>query len=246
MSIEVLLSGATGTTGRALIAYIGSDSRYRLAGTASREQFFEPDVDADVVIDFSHPELLERTLAFAHRHGLPLVIGTTGLGPELAGQVKRASADIAICQAANFSIGVNLLLRLAAQAAEALDSEFDVEISETHHRRKIDSPSGTALALGSRVARARGLTADEHAVFDRTRHRIPRSRDEIGYQVVRGGDVVGEHTVHFLGPGERLELTHRASSRDIFARGALLAAQRLIDQPAGLVDFADLVLIQRA
>ncbi len=242
MSIEILLSGATGTTGRSLIAYIDRDDHARLAGTAARDHFFAPDVDADVIIDFSHPALLEKVLAFAHRRGLPLVIGTTGLPAELAGHVRKASEDIAICQAANFSIGVNLMMRLAAQAAATLGSDFDIEICEIHHRRKLDAPSGTALALGATVARARNEDADDNAVFDRTRHRIPRSTSEIGYQAIRGGDVVGEHTVYFLGDGERLELTHRATRREVFARGALLAARRLMDRPPGLVDFADLVL----
>ncbi|AKS42198.1 4-hydroxy-tetrahydrodipicolinate reductase [Wenzhouxiangella marina] len=242
MSIEVLLSGATGTIGRALIAFMDGEEHYRLAGTASRDRFFEPDVDADVVIDFSHPSLLEKTLAFAHRRRLPLVIGTTGLSAELAGHIKQAAADIPICQAANFSIGVNLLMRLAGQAAAILGEDFDLEITEVHHRRKIDAPSGTALALGATLAKARGLDIDEASVFDRTRHRIPRSKHEIGYQSIRGGDVVGEHTVHLLGDGERLELTHRASRREVFAQGALLAARKLMQRSAGLVDFADLVL----
>ncbi len=242
MSIEILLSGATGTTGRALIAQIGNDPHFHLAGTAARDHFFDPDADADVIIDFSHPSLLEKTLAFAQRHHLPMVIGTTGITAELAGQIKQAAGNIAICQAANFSLGVNVMMRLAAQAATALGDDFDIEISELHHRRKIDAPSGTALAIGATVAAAKGLDVDGCAVFDRTRHRIPRSQNEIGYQVLRGGDVAGEHTVFFLADGERLELTHRATNRLIFARGALLAARRIMDRPAGLVDFADLVL----
>ncbi|MEN1729567.1 MAG: 4-hydroxy-tetrahydrodipicolinate reductase, partial [Pseudomonadota bacterium] len=241
MSIEVLLSGATGTTGRALMAYIDRDEHVRLAGTAARDHFFEPDVEADVIIDFSHAVLLEKVLAFAHRRRIPMVIGTTGLPAELAGHILKAADDIAICQAANFSLGVNLMMRLAERAARTLGEDFDVEISEIHHRRKLDAPSGTALALGATLARARNQDADDNAVFDRTRHRIPRSVDEIGYQSVRGGDVVGEHTVYFLGDGERLELTHRANRREVFAKGALLAARRMLDRPAGLVDFADLV-----
>lgn len=242
MSIDVLLSGATGTTGRALIAYIDRDEQVRLAGTAARDHFFEPDTEADAIIDFSHPALLEKVLAFAHRRKMPLVIGTTGLSAEIAGKILQAARDIPICQAANFSLGVTLLMRLAAQAASTLGEDVDIEISEMHHRRKLDAPSGTALALGASVAKARGAEPDDNAVFDRSRHRIPRSRSEIGYQSIRGGDVVGEHTVYFIGEGERLELTHRASRRSVFAKGALLAAQRLIDRPPGLVDFADLVL----
>jgi len=242
MNIDVLLSGATGTTGRALMAYIDRDEQVQLAGTAARDHFFEPDAEADVVIDFSHPALLERVLNYAHRRKLPLVIGTTGLPAELAGQILRCADDIPICQAANFSLGVNLMMRLAGRAAAMLGDDFDIEISEIHHRRKLDAPSGTALALGATVARARGADADDAAVFDRTRHRIPRSKSEIGYQAVRGGDVVGEHTVYFLGDGERLEMTHRATRREVFARGALLAARKLMDRPPGVYEFADLVL----
>jgi len=242
MSIEILLSGATGSTGRALIAQIGADPQFRLAGTASRDHFFDPNADADVIIDFSHPVLLEKVLAYAQRHRLPMVIGTTGINAEQAGLIKKAATEIAICQAANFSLGVNVMMRLAAQAARALGEDFDIEISEMHHRRKIDAPSGTALAMGATLAAARDLDVDKCAVFDRTRHRIPRSKGEIGYQALRGGDVAGEHTVYFLADGERLELTHRATDRLIFARGALLAARRMIDRSPGLIDFADLVL----
>jgi 4-hydroxy-tetrahydrodipicolinate reductase len=242
MSIEVLLSGATGTLGRTVAECIDRDEGFRLSGTASSERFFEPDVEADVIVDFSHPALLRQVLAFAHRRRLPLVIGTTGLADELSVEIDEAARDIAICQAANFSLGVNLMLRLVAEAAGVLGKDFDVEICEMHHRRKLDAPSGTALALGESLARARHFEGADPAVFDRSRHRIPRAVEEIGYQSIRGGDVAGEHTVYFLGQGERLEITHRANDRAIFARGALLAAQRLIDHPPGRVEFIDLVL----
>jgi 4-hydroxy-tetrahydrodipicolinate reductase len=242
MSFEILLSGATGTTSEALVKLIDQEPHVHIMGRASREMFFEPDIEADVIIDFSHPELLERTLAFAVRRRLPLIIGTTGIGPELETQIMEAAETIAICRAANFSLGVNLLIRLASQAAAALDDSFDVEIAEIHHRRKLDAPSGTALVLGAAVANARGQDFDLHAVFDRSQQRRQRVQGEIGLQAMRGGDVPGEHTVFFLGDGERLELTHRAADRSIFARGALLAAQRIVNHPHGLFDFVDLVL----
>lgn len=242
MTIDLLLSGATGALGRVIADCIEQDDQFRLAGTASRDQFFAPDAEADVIVDFSHPVLSSQVVAFAHRRRLPLVIGTTALPDELSEQIQQASLDIAICQAANFSLGVNLMLRLVGEAAAVLGEDFDVEICEMHHRRKLDAPSGTALALGESLARARHLDASDSAVFDRTRHRIPRCSEEIGYQSIRGGDVAGEHTVFFLGQGERLEITHRATERAIFARGALLAAQRLVDHPPGMIEFIDLVL----
>ncbi|MCH8477807.1 MAG: 4-hydroxy-tetrahydrodipicolinate reductase [Wenzhouxiangella sp.] len=242
MTLGLLLSGASGTVGQALIDVVAVDPDYTIVGTATSERFFEPDLDADVVGDFSHPRLLERSLDYALRHRIPLVTGTTGLDGLLSERLAEAARSIPICHAANFSVGVNLLLRLAAQAARLLGEDYDIEIAEIHHRRKIDAPSGTALALGRAVAAARGLSAGDSLIHDRTRHRIPRSRQEIGMGVLRGGDVAGEHTVYFLGDGERVELSHRATDRQIFARGALLAASRVIDRGPGMVDFSELVL----
>lgn len=242
MSLGILVSGASGTIGQSLIEEADADPRFAILGTASSERFFEPDISADAIVDFSHPRLLERTLDYALRHRLPLVTGTTGLPGLLDERLQEAARSIAICQAANFSIGLNLVLRLATESARVLGDDFDVEVLEMHHRRKIDAPSGTALALARSLACARGLVTSEALVHDRSRHRIPRSRGELGVAVLRGGDVAGEHTVYFLGEGERLELTHRASDRRIFARGALFAALRLQDHPPGLVEFSDLVL----
>ncbi|TVQ39204.1 MAG: 4-hydroxy-tetrahydrodipicolinate reductase [Wenzhouxiangella sp.] len=245
MSLQILLSGASGTIGQTLVEEVAEDDRFSIVGVASSEQFFEPDLDADVIIDFSHPRLLEKTLDYALRHRLPLVTGTTGLDGLLHERLSEAARTVPVCHAANFSVGLNLLLRLATEAARLLGEDFDIELTEMHHRRKIDAPSGTALALARALAGARGLVTREALVQDRSRHRIPRSRGEIGVGVLRGGDVAGEHTVYFLGDGERLELTHRASDRRIFARGALLAATRLLDKPPGLVEFSDLVMGDR-
>ena len=242
MSLEILISGASGTVGRALIELIERDDHYRLAGLASSQQFFEPDTEADVIIDFSHPDLLEHTLAYAVRRSIPLISGTTGLNDALRQKLDDASDVIPVCRAANFSRGVTVLSHLAAQAARMLGPTFDIEISEIHHRRKLDAPSGTALALGQVVAEARGLVHGDNAVFDRSSRRTARDHLEIGYQSTRGGDVVGEHTVYFLADGERLELTHRATDRMIFARGALQAATQIIDCEPGTIEFADLLL----
>ncbi len=242
MSLQILLSGASGAVGRVIGEVVEADSHFLIAGEATREQFFEPDAEADVIIDFSHPELLTRVLQFAVRRRLPLVTGTTGLNSGLERKLEEAAERIPVCHAANFSLGVNLLVRLAKQAARALGDGFDIEILEAHHRRKLDAPSGTARWLGEVVSKARGLDFETSAVHDRSGRRQPRHRDEIGYQAIRGGDVAGEHTVFFLADGERLELTHRSTDRQVFARGALAAASRIIDREAGMVDFADLVL----
>lgn len=242
MSLQVLLSGATGAVGRTIVEVIESDEHLALAGEATSLQFFEPDVDADVIVDFSHPDLLERVIRFAVRRHIPLVTGTTALDDRLQRRIHEAAEQVAVCQAANFSVGVNLIARLAGQATRALGEDFDIEILEAHHRRKLDAPSGTALWLGETVAAARGRKLSDLAVNDRSQRRQARSSGEIGFQAIRGGDVAGEHTVFFLADGERVELTHRANDRRVFARGALLAARRIIDEPAGLVDFSELVL----
>lgn len=242
--MRILLSGASGVIGRHLVTLIDADSGLELTGRADRERFFDEDARGDVLIDFSHPELTERSLELACRLEIPAVIGTTGLDAACFARIDRAAALIPVCVAANFSLGVNLLLELATRAAAALGPEYEVEISEMHHRRKLDAPSGTALALGEAVAGARGWSLDSARIDDRSRRRSARSPGEIGFQAVRGGDVAGEHTVYFLGDGERLELTHRATDRRIFARGALLAARKLRGRAPGRVDFATLVFDQ--
>lgn len=245
MSLQILLSGATGAVGGAILELIDSDDHYLLAGKASRLQFFEPDVEADVIIDFSHPALLDQTLAFAVRRSIPIIVGTTGLDHRLTKQIEQAAERVAVCHAANFSLGVNLLVRLAGNAAGVLGKEYDIEILEAHHRRKLDAPSGTAKWLGQTVSAARGLDFEASATYERSSQRRARNSEEIGYQCMRGGDVAGEHTVYFLADGERLELTHRATDRRVFARGALAAARCIVDERPGMIDFADLVLGQR-
>lgn len=242
MSFRILLSGATGVIGTTIQQLVEADEDLTIAGTASREGFFDDAAGGDVIIDFSHPDLCMQSLDFAVEHGIPMVIGTTGLDAAQHERIEKAAKTIAICQAANFSLGVNLLIELARCAAEALGEDFDIEILEIHHRRKIDAPSGTALTLGRELASARGRDPDQSAVFDRSGTREPRRPGQIGYQALRGGEVPGEHTVHFLGDGERLELTHRSSDRSIFARGALLAARRLVDHEPGMADFSALML----
>jgi 4-hydroxy-tetrahydrodipicolinate reductase len=189
---------------------------------------------ADVVIDFTAPSAVAEHARLAVQSDTALVVGTTGLGEAERAALAEAGRHVAIVQAANMSVGVNLLLDLTRQVASVLGSDFDIEILEMHHRHKVDAPSGTALALGEAAARGRGVRLDE--VAQRVRDGITGARraGDIGFATLRGGDVVGEHTVIFAADSERLELTHRATSRTIFARGAVRAALWTAGRPAGV------------
>lgn len=189
---------------------------------------------ADVALDFSVPHrAAEHARACAAAH-VPLLIGTTGIDAASRAQIEAVAQHIPVLVAPNTSVGVAVLAQAVAFAAAALGSAYDVEISEAHHRMKRDAPSGTALALGEVVAGARGQTLAEVAVFDRHGAEAPREQGSIGFAAVRAGDIVGEHTVTFATAGERIEMTHRASDRLIFARGALRAAAWLIGRAPGL------------
>jgi 4-hydroxy-tetrahydrodipicolinate reductase len=197
---------------------------------------------AEVVIEFSNPAATVAHAALAAEHGTAHVIGTTGASAAQLAMLGQASARIAIVRAANMCLGINLLLGLAEQVARALGPEaFDAEVVEIHHRHKVDAPSGTALALGEAVARGRGVDLD--AVADRGRDGITgaRSPGAIGFAALRGGDVVGDHTVVFAGAGERLELTHRATDRRIYARGAVHAARWVHGRAPGLYGMAEVL-----
>jgi 4-hydroxy-tetrahydrodipicolinate reductase len=187
----------------------------------------------DVFVDFSAPEALEQHVQAALDAAKPIVIGTTGLTEEHQRLIDEASARIAVLQAANTSLGVNLLAHLVREAAARLGAEWDIEIVEMHHRHKIDAPSGTALLLGRAAAEGRGVELG--GVSDRGRDGItgPRTPGHIGFAALRGGSVAGDHQVIFATEGERIELGHRAESREIFARGAIQAALWLKDKPAG-------------
>jgi len=197
---------------------------------------------ADVVIDFTLPESTRAHLAACRAAGTALVIGTTGLSDAQRHEIEAATADLAVVLAPNFSVGVNLSFRLAELAARALGDDFDVEIIEAHHRHKVDAPSGTAVRLGEVVAGALGRDLKRCAVYGREGHTGARDRDTIGFATVRGGDIVGEHTVLFAGEGERVEITHRASSRMTFARGAVRAALWVARRGGfGLFDMQDVL-----
>lgn len=196
---------------------------------------------SDVVIDFTLPQATAGHAALAAETGTALVVGTTGLAEEQLAELERAAEAAPILRAPNMSLGVNLLMALVRQAAAKLDDSYDIEIVEMHHRHKVDAPSGTALGLGEAAAAGRNVDLDEASVRVRDGHTGARARGSIGFATLRGGDVAGDHTVIFAADGERLELGHRASSRQVFVQGALKAALWLHGRPKGLYGMTDVL-----
>jgi 4-hydroxy-tetrahydrodipicolinate reductase len=196
---------------------------------------------SEVVIDFTTPDATAAHAGFAARHGVALVVGTTGLAAGHEAALQDAARKITIVRAANFSIGVNLLLALSERAAATLGPDYDIEIVEMHHRHKKDAPSGTALALGEAAAAGRKVSLADAAVRGRDGITGERKTGSIGFAALRGGDVVGDHTVIFATDGERLELTHKASHRRVFATGAVRAAIWAKGRPPGLYSMRDVV-----
>jgi 4-hydroxy-tetrahydrodipicolinate reductase len=213
---------------------------HAIAAAAAEDPGFAIDQDhADVLVDFSAPGALQQSLDRAVSAAIPILVGTTGLD-ELADQrIAAAAKEIAVLRAANTSLGIALLAELVERTAKVLGPEWDIEISETHHRNKADSPSGTALLLGQGAAAGRG--APLQAERARLGTGLKRERGVIGFASLRGGTVAGDHDVMFLGSDERLILSHRAESRTIFARGALAAARFLVGKPAGLYSMRDVI-----
>jgi 4-hydroxy-tetrahydrodipicolinate reductase len=228
--IDIHVFGDTGRMGQAIAEAAVGRSDLRLSGGG-----------ADVFVDFSAPEALEQNLQAALAANKPILIGTTGLSDAHEERIEAAAREIAVIQAANTSLGVNLLSHLVREAAARLGDDWDIEIAEMHHRMKADAPSGTALMLGRAAADGRGVDLD--AVSDRGRDGItgPRKAGDIGFAVLRGGTVAGEHQVIFASEGERIQLGHRAESRAIFAHGALAAALWLAGKPAGRYTMADVL-----
>lgn len=225
--------------------FVGRDVA-ELAGVESPALAVIDDPDAlfaasDAVIDFTLPAATVSHAESAARHNTPLIIGTTGLGEREQEALNRAADATAVVQAANFSLGVNLLLNLTRQVAGILEEDFDIEIVEMHHRHKVDAPSGTALALGEAAAEGRGVDLGDVAQKVRDGNIGERKPGDIGFATLRGGGVIGEHTVMFAGPDERLELTHKAADRSIFARGAVRAALWTEGQGPGLYSMRDVL-----
>lgn len=188
---------------------------------------------SDVMVDFSSPRALAANLAAAQAAGVPVMIGTTGLEGEHHAQIDEAAQKIAVLQTGNTSLGVTLLAHLVREAAARLGEDWDIEVVETHHRMKVDAPSGTALLLGEAAAQGRGIELAAHSERGRDGITGKRAVGAVGFAALRGGTVAGDHTVHFLGENERLALSHLAEDRTIFARGAVKAAEWLIGKPAG-------------
>ncbi|WP_156678987.1 4-hydroxy-tetrahydrodipicolinate reductase [Sphingomonas profundi] len=245
--------GAGGRMGRA-IAAVAAEAGVAIAGGADRPEsagevapglpFVTAEalaVASDVLIDFSVPAALPAGLAAARAAGVPLVIGTTGLSAGDHAAIDAAAADIAVLQAANMSLGVNLLAHLVREAAGRLGPDWDIEIVEMHHRHKVDAPSGTALLLGEAAAGGRGVLLADAAVRSRDGITGARAEGTIGFATLRGGSVAGDHQVILAAEGERLELGHRAEGRAIFARGAVKAALWLAGRPAGRYAMTDVL-----
>ena len=199
----------------------------------------------DVIINFSNPQASLESMQFAHEAGLAIVIGTTGLSSEQMERVKELSKGVRCVLAPNMSVGMNVMFRIVQEVAQVLGSEYDIEILEAHHHLKKDSPSGTAVRVGELIAKATGRDFGKVGVYGRKGMVGERTKEEIGMQVIRAGDIVGEHTVLFGGIGERLEITHRAHSRDNFARGAIRAALWVVNQPSGLYDMQDVLGLRK-
>lgn len=262
MTQKIALVGVNGRMGRTLVQAVQEDKSSLLSAAFVRSGSALTGLDAgevtgfgrldvplqdsldtslfDVLIDFTRPEATMAYMNACVSAKKPMVIGTTGFSASELSEMKAAAQQIPIVFAPNFSVGVNLLLGLVAKAAQVL-SDYDIEVIEAHHRYKVDAPSGTALRLGQAVADALGWDLDQCAVYGREGITGERPAQQIGFATVRGGDVVGDHTVLFAGLGERVELTHKASSRLTFAQGAVRAAQWLAHQPAGLYDMQDVL-----
>lgn len=200
--------------------------------------------DFDVLIDFTSPQTTLKNLAFCAEHKKQIVIGTTGLNESEKAELESYADKVAIMFAPNMSVGVNVTLKLLELAAKTLGDDYDVEIIEAHHRHKVDSPSGTAIRMGEAVADALGRDLKECAVYGREGQIGPRTQKEIGFETIRAGDVVGDHTVLFATEGERIEITHKASSRMTFAKGAVRACSWLADKEVGLFDMQDVLSLK--
>ena len=242
MSLRVAIAGANGRMGRALLEAIASSGDATLASSFDvGDDVRAALAQADVVIDFTRPEGTLAHLAACREAKCALVIGTTGFASAQLDEIRAAAREVAIVMSPNMSIGVNVAFNLVDLAARALGPDYDVEVFEMHHKLKVDAPSGTALKLGEVVAKARGTTLDKDGAFARHGVTGERKAGAIGFSVARGGDIVGDHTVYFAGPGERIEITHRSASRATYAQGALRAARFLNGKPPGLYDMADVL-----
>ncbi len=262
--LKIVIAGCSGRMGHVLLECVFADAELVLHGALDRadnpqlgrdagEQLGKlsgvkvvADIDwalkdADVLVDFTRPEASIQYLAACQKHDVKMIIGTTGFSAEQKLAIEAASKNIAIVFAPNMSVGVTLLINLVEQAAKVLNDGYDIEVVEMHHRHKVDAPSGTALRLGEAAAQGLGQELKDCAIYAREGVTGEREAGKIGFATLRGGDVVGDHTVVLAGIGERVELTHKASSRATFALGALRAAKFLANKNAGLFDMRDVL-----
>ena len=254
--IKLILHGCNGKMGQTVVGAADANPEIRIvagidkySGNKSNlfpvyERFSDMTEQGDVILDFSSPSALPDLLEYAKKGKTPLVIATTGLSDQDMEQIRQASKEIAIFQAANMALGVNLMYELVNQAASVLGERFDIEIIEKHHNQKADSPSGTAYSLAEAANKA--FLNSRHYVYGRHSKSDKRSKDEIGIHSIRGGTIAGEHSVLFAGPDETLEITHQAQSKQIFALGALTAVQYLAGKKTGLYNMKDIMLDQNA
>ncbi len=242
MATRVVIFGSKGRMGRALVSCAQQHPQLAVVGEVDSDDDLSSVIgQADVVIDFSSHSATLDVAKLCAKHEKALVIGTTGHSDAETAEIKKLKSKIPIVWASNFSTGVNTLFWLTRKAAEILGSDFDLEVIEMHHRQKKDAPSGTAKSLAEILAEVRKLRLNQAARHGREGIVGARQQSEIGVHSIRGGDVVGDHTVIFANVGERVELTHKASSRDTFANGALRAAQWLVKQKPGLYDMQDVL-----
>ncbi|CAM2060425.1 4-hydroxy-tetrahydrodipicolinate reductase [Desulfovibrionales bacterium] len=259
MATKIVVTGVMGRMGSTIMKLVDKDPDLELAGVVEQSSYSEnlkafvcpqstsldevlPQAIGAVVVDFTTPKATVEAARAAARHGNPLVVGTTGLTSEQLLLLEEAATCVPVLWSPNMSIGVNVLLRILPDLVRLLGEVYDIEVMELHHNQKKDSPSGTALKLAECLATSRGWNFVETSCY--ARHGIvgARPRQEIGVQAIRGGDVVGVHTVYFMGPGERIEVTHQAHSRENFAQGALRAAKWLVSRSASqLYTFADIL-----
>jgi 4-hydroxy-tetrahydrodipicolinate reductase len=266
--IRIAITGAAGRMGRTLVQALEGNAKLKLSVALERPgvpllgsdagelagvgRLDVPVTDSlpdslskfDTLVDFSIPEATLATLAVCRKAGKSMVIGTTGIDAAGRDAIRAASREIPIVFAPNYSVGVNLCFRLIELAARVWGDDVDVEVIEAHHRGKVDAPSGTALKMGEILAQTLDRDLAENAVYGRQGITGPRNRKTIGFETIRAGDIVGEHTVMFAGAGERVEITHRAGSRMNFAIGAMRAAQWLAGRPSGLYDMQDVLSLK--
>ncbi|MGZ8340254.1 MAG: 4-hydroxy-tetrahydrodipicolinate reductase [Telluria sp.] len=242
---DTVLAGALDVVGSPCVGTDAGAFSGQLAGVPIQSDLSKGLAEAQFLIDFTRPEGTLKHLEYCAAHGIKVIIGTTGFDDAGKAAIRAAAEKTAIVFAPNMSVGVNVTIKLLEMAAKSLSEGYDIEIIEAHHRHKVDAPSGTALKMGEVIADALGRDLKECAVYGREGVTGERDPSTIGFATIRGGDIVGDHTVLFAGTGERIEITHKSSSRVTYAHGALRAARFLADKQTGLYDMQDVLALGR-